>query len=273
MEMDLKKVKIGILGGGAMGEAIIRGILKAKLFTAQQVNVSDASEQRLKILKDTYKIKPYTDNKKLVADFGVIIIAVKPQVLPAVLKECASASDKAKLFLSIAAGVKSDAIAALLSGKCRVIRAMPNTAARVLESATALCSGPNATNDDMKAAEKIFAALGKTVLVEEKLMDAVTGLSGSGPAYVFLFLEALIDAGVKVGLTRAVASELAAQTIFGAAMLVKETQESATKLKEQVTSPGGTTISGLHVLEKGGFRGLVMDAVEAATNRSKELGK
>jgi pyrroline-5-carboxylate reductase len=271
--MDLKKVKLGILGGGAMGEAIIRGIIKAKVFSPSQITVSDVTAQRLKFLKDSYKIKPCTDNKKLVTDSSVIIIAVKPQVLPAVMKECSSASDKTKLFLSIAAGVKSDAIASLLSGNCRVIRAMPNTAARVLESATALCSGPNATGDDMKAAEKIFSALGKTVLVEEKLMDAVTGLSGSGPAYVFLFLEALIDAGVKVGLTRAVASELAAQTIYGAATLVKETQESATKLKEQVTSPGGTTISGLHVLEKEGFKGLVMDAVEAATQRSKELGK
>ena len=271
--MDLKKVKLGILGGGAMGEAIIRGIIKARVFSSQQITVSDVTAQRLKYLKDSYKIKTCSDNKKLVTDSSVIIIAVKPQVLPAVLKECAAVSNKTKLFLSIAAGVKTDAIAGLLSGNCRVIRAMPNTAARVLESATALCSGPGATGEDMKAAEKIFAALGKTVLVDEKLMDAVTGLSGSGPAYVFLFLEALIDAGVKVGLTRTVASELASQTIYGAATLVKETQESATKLKEQVTSPGGTTISGLHVLEKGGFKGLVMDAVEAATQRSKELGK
>jgi pyrroline-5-carboxylate reductase len=271
--MDLKKTKIGILGGGAMGEAVIRGILKAKLFSLQQVAVSDTTEQRLKYLKDTYKIKTYTDNKKLVTDSATIIIAVKPQVLPAVMQECSSCADKNKLFISIAAGVKTAAISSLLSGNGRIIRAMPNTAARVLESATALCYGPGANDNDMKAAQKIFTALGKTALVEEKLMDAVTGLSGSGPAYVFLFLEALIDAGVKVGLTRAVASELAAQTIFGAVKLSLETLESPSALKAQVTSPGGTTISGLHVLEKGGFRGLVMDAVEAATQRSKELGK
>ncbi len=271
--MDLKKIKIGILGGGAMGEAIIRGILKAKLFSLQQIFVSDTSEQRLNYLKDTYKIKTCSDNKKLVADSTIIIIAVKPQVLPAVMKECSAASDKTKLFISIAAGVKTEAISMLLSNKCRIIRVMPNTAARVLESATALCNGPGSTDDDMKAAQKIFTALGKTVLVEEKLMDAVTGLSGSGPAYVFLFLEALIDAGVKVGLTRAVASELATQTILGSIKLSLETLESPAALKAQVTSPGGTTISGLHVLEKGGFRGLVMDAVEAATQRSKELGK
>jgi pyrroline-5-carboxylate reductase len=180
--MDLKKVKLGILGGGAMGEAIIRGILKAKLFSLQQVAVSDTTEQRLKYLKDTYKLKTYTDNKKLVTDSAIIIIAVKPQVLPAVMQECASCADKNKLFISIAAGVKTAAISSLLSGTGRIIRAMPNTAARVLESATALCNGPGATDDDMKAAQKIFAALGKTVLVEEKLMDAVTGLSGSGPA-------------------------------------------------------------------------------------------
>jgi pyrroline-5-carboxylate reductase len=271
--MDLKKAKIAILGGGAMGEAIIRGIIKGKVFSPQQITVSDVTAQRLKYLKDTYKIKPFTDNKKLVTDSSIIIIAVKPQVLPAVMKECCSVTDQTKLFISIAAGVKTEAISSLLSNKCRIIRGMPNTAARVLESATALCTGPGSTYDDMKTAHKIFSALGKTVLVEEKFMDAVTGLSGSGPAYVFLFLEALIDAGVKVGLARAVASELASQTILGAAKLVTETLESATKLKEQVTSPGGTTISGLHVLEKGGFRGLIMDAVEAATQRSKELGK
>ncbi len=271
--MDFKKAKLGILGGGAMGEAIIRGILKARVFSPQQLTVSDISAEKLKGLKATHKIKTCSDNKKLVSDSSIIIIAVKPQVLPAVIKECTAASDKTRLFISIAAGVRTDTLCELLSGRGRIIRAMPNTAARVLESATALCSGPGATDADLNAAQKIFNALGKTVLVDEKLMDAVTGLSGSGPAYVFLFLEALIDAGVKVGLTRAVASALASQTIFGAAKLVTETLESATKLKEQVTSPGGTTISGLHVLEKGGFKGLVMDAVEAATQRSKELGK
>jgi pyrroline-5-carboxylate reductase len=271
--MDLKKAKIGILGGGAMGEAIIRGILKAKLFSLQQVTVSDTTEQRLKYLKETYKIKIFSDNKKLVTESNIIIIAVKPQVLPTVMQECASCADKNKLFISIAAGVKTAALSSLLSGSGRIIRAMPNTAARVLESATALCLGPSATEADMKTAQKIFNALGKTVLVEEKLMDAVTGLSGSGPAYVFLFLEALIEAGVKVGLTRAVASELALQTILGAAKLAAESGETPANLKAQVTSPGGTTISGLHILEKGGFRGLVMDAVEAATQRSKELGK
>ena len=271
--MDLKKAKIGVLGGGAMGEAIIRGIIKARVFSPQQIAVSDIHAERLKRLKDSHKIKTYSDNKKLVSDAAIIIIAVKPQVLPAVMQECASQVDNNKLFISIAAGVKTAAISSLLSGSGRIIRAMPNTAARVLESATALCSGPGATDADMKAAQKIFAALGKTVLVEEKLMDAVTGLSGSGPAYVFLFLEALIDAGVKVGLARAVAAELAAQTILGAVKLSLETLESPAALKAQVTSPGGTTISGLHVLEKGGFRGLIMDAVESATQRSKELGK
>ena len=159
--MDLKKVKLGILGGGAMGEAIIRGIIKAKVFSPSQITVSDVTAQRLKYLKDSYKIKTCTDNKKLVTDSSVIIIAVKPQVLPAVMKECAAASDKTKLFLSIAAGVKSDAIAALLSGNCRVIRAMPNTAARVLESATALCSGPGATSRGPGCSRENFCRAGK----------------------------------------------------------------------------------------------------------------
>ncbi len=271
--MNLKKLTIGILGGGAMGEAIIRGILQAKLWSPKQITVSDTSAPRLQYLKDTYAITSYPDNKKLVAASPIIILAVKPQVLPAVIKECASEIDNSKLLISIAAGVKTETIASLLSGNCRIIRAMPNTAARVLASATALCNGPGARDDDMNAAQQIFAALGKTVLIEEKLMDAVTGLSGSGPAYVFLFLEALTDAGVKVGLTRAVAAELALQTISGAAKLATESGETPASLKAQVTSPGGTTISGLHVLEKGGFRGLVMDAVEAAALRSKELGK
>jgi len=271
--VDLKKTTLGILGGGVMGEAIIRGILQARLVTLKQINVSDTNAPRLQYLKDTYKINTYPNNKKLVADSSIIIIAVKPQVLPAVIKECAAEIDNSKLLISIAAGVKTETIASLLSHNCRIVRAMPNTAARVLQSASALCGGPGATDADMKAAKKIFAALGKAVLIEEKLMDAVTGLSGSGPAYVFLFLEALIDAGVNVGLARAVAAELALQTMVGAAKLAAESGETPANLKAQVTSPGGTTISGLHVLEKGGFRGLIMDAVEAATHRSKELGK
>lgn len=150
---------------------------------------------------------------------------------------------------------------------------MPNIAAKVLESASALCLGPSATFDDLNIAKQIFEAIGKAVVIDEELMDAVTGLSGSGPAYIFLIIDALADAGVKVGISRSIALKLAVQTCLGAAKLVLETEELPAKLKDQVTSPGGTTIAGLHVLEKGGVRGAIMDAVDAAVARSKELGR
>jgi pyrroline-5-carboxylate reductase len=174
--------------------------------------------------------------------------------------------------ISIAAGITISRIEQALTATPRVIRVMPNTPALVLSGAAGLAKGSSATNEDMTLAQEIFSAVGRAVVVEEKLMDAVTGLSGSGPAFVFTVIEALSDAGVKVGIPRPLALELAAQTVFGSAKMVLETREHPAKLRDMVTSPGGTTIAGMHELEKGKLRAVLMNAVEAATNRSRELG-
>jgi pyrroline-5-carboxylate reductase len=174
--------------------------------------------------------------------------------------------------ISIAAGITISRIEQALTASPRVIRVMPNTPALVLSGAAGLAKGRSATNEDMALAQEIFGAVGRAVVVDEKLMDAVTGLSGSGPAFVFTVIEALSDAGVKVGIPRPLALELAAQTVFGSAKMVLETKEHPAKLRDMVTSPGGTTIAGMHELEKGKLRAVLMNAVEAATNRSRELG-
>ena len=271
--MDLKNSQIGIIGGGVMAENILRGLLQAGLFSADQITVSDIPPERLNYLKSTFKVKTSLDNHELVSRSDIIVLAVKPQNMKGLLNEIKAVVNPKKLLLSIAAGVTSETISQGLSGKCRIIRIMPNIAAKVLESASALCLGPSATFDDLNIAKQIFEAIGKTIVIDEELMDAVTGLSGSGPAYIFLVIDALADAGVKVGISRSIALKLAVQTCLGAAKLVLETDELPAKLKDQVTSPGGTTIAGLHVLEKGGVRGAIMDAVDAAVARSKELGK
>jgi pyrroline-5-carboxylate reductase len=201
----------------------------------------------------------------------VIILAIKPQQADGVLDLIKPVVTPDKLVISIMAGIPSSKIEATLASGCRVVRAMPNTPALISAGATAVCSGRKASSDDLDFALQIFAQIGTTVSVEEKLMDAVTGLSGSGPAYVFTFIEALADAGVKNGLPRAVAAQLAVQTVLGSARMVSETGEHPALLKEKVTSPGGTTIAALHALENGSFRGVVMNAVDAACLRSKEL--
>ncbi|MEI6127996.1 MAG: pyrroline-5-carboxylate reductase [Pseudomonadota bacterium] len=271
--MDIKNLKIGIIGGGVMAENILRGILRADLLAADHITVSDVRAERLSYLKDTFKVKTLLDNVDLASKSDIIIIAVKPQSMKGLLDEIKSVINEKKLILSIAAGVKAKTIADGLQGKGRIIRSMPNIAAKVLESASVLSIGPAATGEDLIVAKKIFDAIGKTVVINEDLMDAVTGLSGSGPAYFFLIIEALADGGVKAGLPRAVALKLAAQTCFGAAKLVLETDEHPAVLKDQVTSPGGTTIAGIEMLEKGALRGMLMNAVAAAVDRSKELGK
>jgi pyrroline-5-carboxylate reductase len=203
----------------------------------------------------------------------VIILAVKPQELKGVLQEIAPALDSATLLISIAAGASLGAIASVLAKDVRLVRAMPNIAALALESATALSPGSEVSAEDMEIAQEIFNALGRTVIIPESLMDAVTGMSGSGPAYVSLFIEALADGGVRMGLPRKDALEMAIQTVLGTARLPSEHGEHPAHLKDRVASPGGTTIAGIAALEAKGFRGAVMEAVAAATQRSKELAK
>jgi len=271
--MNLNKIKLGVIGGGIMAENILKGILRAGLMNNTQITVSDLNPSRLSLLKKQFHIKTEKDNKKLVSQSDLIVFAVKPQNMKELLKQISENCDDKKLFVSIAAGVKTAAISRDLSGKGRIVRVMPNVSAKVLESASAVCKGPQAKDADIKITLSLFNAIGRTVLIKEDLMDAVTGLSGSGPAYVFLFIDAMADAGVKAGLPRATALELATQTFFGASKLLLETGETPAAAKDQVTSPGGTTICGLHSLEKGSVRADIINAVEAAISRAKELGQ
>jgi len=265
--------KIAFLGGGNMAEALVKGLIAAGTITPERILVTDLSPDRLEHLRKTYGIFMHKSNVDAALEAGVIVLSVKPPVIEKVLGEIATAVDDKKLVISIAAGIAIAKIEKALRDGSRVVRAMPNTPALVLAGAAALAGGKNATVDDLAVAQNIFNSVGRSVVVDEKLMDAVTGLSGSGPAYVFMIIDALSDAGVKAGLPRQLALELAAQTVYGAAKMVLETKEHPGKLRDMVTSPGGTTIEGLHALEKGKLRATLMNAVEAATERSKELGK
>ena len=268
------QANLGFIGGGQMGEALIRGVLAAGLYQPQEIAVAEPSAQRRELLADRYGVLVYEKDEQLWEFCQVMILAVKPQIMGSILEQIRGRVDGQKhLLISIAAGISLGFLeGGLAPGKARVIRVMPNTPALVLAGASALSPGSHVDDHDLKLAEKIFAAVGKAVILPESAMDGVTGLSGSGPAYVFTFLESLIDAGVKVGLSREVAGVLARQTIMGSLQLAEESQQSPADLRAMVTSPGGTTIAGLHALENGAFRGLVMDAVETAARRSRELG-
>jgi len=268
----LKGKKVSIIGGGNMGEVITGGIISGNLVSTDTLMIADALKDRLNYLKEKYQVRIEKNNKKAVKFADIIILAVKPQNIGEVLEEISGDIDKTKLIVSIAAGIPTKFIEGYLKKGIHVIRVMPNTPALIGEGAAALARGINATEDDLAAARQIFDSVGITVIVNEELMDAVTGLSGSGPAYVFIIIEALSDAGVKMGLARDISLQLAAQTLVGAAKLCLKGDKHPAQLKDMVTSPGGTTIAGIKALEDGGLRGTLMSAVEAATLRSKELG-
>jgi pyrroline-5-carboxylate reductase len=269
----MKGRRIGFLGGGNMAGALIRGLLHSSMVTADQIQATDVKEERRAELERVYGIKAIDDNEALVRWANVVVISVKPQIVDRVLGSIAAGLDKDDLVVSVAAGVPLEAIEARLPSSARVIRSMPNTAAIALAGATAIAPGSHATREDVEVARALFEAVGRCVVLDESLLDAVTGLSGSGPAYVMLMIEALADGGVKVGLGRDTALLLAAQTVYGAAKLQLETGEHPGRLKDMVTSPGGTAIAGLHTLEAGGLRRTLIDAVEAAARRSAELGE
>lgn len=264
--------KLAFIGGGQMAEAIIGGLLTGQLCKSESLWATDPVAARCDRLKSQFGIRVGSDNRQAVSWAEVVILAVKPQTMPDVLHEIGAALGRT-LVISIAAGVTIRSIGEQVSGARRIVRAMPNTPALVREGMTALAFSEGISEDDKGVARTVFEAVGRVVPVEERLMDAVTGLSGSGPAYVFQAIEALADGGVKMGLPRQTAELLAAQTVLGAAKLVLESGEHPAKLKDRVASPGGTTIAGLHQLEQGGFRATLMGAVEAATKRSQELGR
>ena len=271
----LKNKKIGFIGGGNMAEAILKGMLSSKLVKASSIFVSEPNKSRQTFLATEFKVKAVKGNLDLVKKADVLIVAVKPQIIREVLKDIADQVDSKKLVISVAAGVPISQIENALSKgnkkKLCVVRTMPNTPSVVQEGVTAITAGKGVGKSDLKISHEIFQAVGRTVEVAEEQIDAVTGLSGSGPAYIFMIIEALSDAGVKMGLSRQVANELTVQTVLGSALLVRETGTSPGELKNRVTSPGGTTIAGLHALEKGSLRATLMNAVEKATLRSKEL--
>ena len=273
----LKNKKIGFIGGGNMAEAMIKGLLSASFIEAKNVFVSEPSEAKRDTLHAEYKIKVSADNRELVKKCDIIILAVKPQIVQKVLRDIASLVGRDKLVISIAAGVPIAIMDDVLRGgknkKFSIVRTMPNTPALVQEGVTAIASGEHVRKIDVKIAHRIFEAVGRTVDVEEDQLDAVTGLSGSGPAYIFMLIEALSDAGVKMGLSREVANTLTIQTVLGSAKLARESGKHPGELKDMVTSPAGTTISGLHALEEGSLRTTLMNAVEDATLRSRELGQ
>jgi pyrroline-5-carboxylate reductase len=272
MSSPLLAQKVAFVGGGQMAEALIGGMLAVKLCAPDHIRVSDPIAERLDVLKKKYGVQTGRSNREIAAWGDIVVLAVKPQVLDGVLKEVGAELAKA-LVVSIVAGVPISRITDACGRDARVIRAMPNTPALVQQGMTALAIGAGAQEKDVASVRGIFESVGKVVPIEERLMDAVTGLSGSGPAYVFLAIEALADGGVKMGVPRAIAEMLAAQTVLGAAQMVLETGQHPARLKDQVASPGGTTIAGLHRLEQGGLRATLIDAVEAATKRSQELGR
>jgi pyrroline-5-carboxylate reductase len=265
--------KIGVIGAGKIGAAIARGIIRAGLANQENVMASDVSDALRQSISQELGIKTTADNRELCDFANIIILAVKPQIVDPVAREIAKKLGKTKLLVSVAAGVPLGRIETHLEPGARVVRVMPNIPCVVGAGAAGYAAGAHATAADLANVAAILNSFGVGMAVEEKYLDAVTGLSGSGPAYVFLFMEALADGGVQVGLPREVALKLAMQTVYGAARMALESDKHLGALKDEVTSPGGTTIAGLYAMERNGFRGTVMEAVVSATRRSQELGK
>ena len=270
--MSVSIESIGFVGGGQMAEAMIRGILASGLVKADKITVAEPTANRCELLQGEYGVACTTDPETLRASSSVIVLAIKPQLVPQVLEAYQPHVGDQHLLISIMAGVPLASLAGLLGQSRRLIRVMPNTPALVLAAATAFSPNENAGAQDRAIAQALFSAVGNCAEVPESLLDAVTGLSGSGPGYVFTFIEAMIDGGVLAGIPRPVAEQLVLQTVYGSAKLALETGEHPAVLKGRVTSPGGTTIAGIQALEDGALRGVVMGAVEAATRRSRELG-
>lgn len=255
---------IGFIGGGNMAEAILAGLGPK----AKEMAVSDVNEERLKYLKESYGVRTFKDNRTLTMDSDVIVLAVKPQQLPEVIGEVSSAL-KGKLVVSIAAGIGLDYLIGKI-GHGRVIRVMPNTAALVRQSMTVLSPGPEVTEEDITIAKDIFGAVGQVLILKEELMDTVTALSGSGPAFVAYFVQALIEGGVREGLSLEDSRKLVLQTIQGTIKLI-ESGRSPTQVIEMVSSPGGTTVEGLFVLDQGRLRATIKKAIRAAREKAQQL--
>jgi len=266
-------VKFGLIGGGVMGEALLSRLIARQIYPPEEVLVSDPQPQRRDFLVDNYGVQVTENNQLVAAATEVLLLAVKPQAFATVVAqlENQSRTETAPLVISILAGMPLKRLEAAFPQQ-PVIRAMPNTPATVGAGMTAIAAGKYTQPHHLELGRKIFAAVGEVVEVPEHLLDAVTGLSGSGPGYIALVIEALTDGGVAAGLPRGIASQLALQTVLGTAQLLKESGMHPAELKDRVTSPGGTTINGIAQLERSGFRSALIEAVMAATRRSQELG-
>jgi len=265
-------MRLSVIGLGNMGYALVRGLVSSAKASPDMIRGFDIDSIRLKAVADEFGIEAAPTLRDTVApDTEAAILAVKPQIIGEVLESIADRAHERLVMISIAAGISTDFILSKLKGPSRVIRAMPNAGAMVSASATALCKAGRADDKDLAAAVELFRAVGTAVTVDEKMMNVVTALSGSGPGYLFTVMEALTDGAVLMGLDRPTARTLTVQTILGAGTMAASGATSFSELKDRITSPGGTTIAGLQVLEAGGLRGLIMDAIEAATILAEEL--
>lgn len=267
---DTANVRVGFIGCGMMGEALLKGLIRGSGLPADWVVVSDADPKRLEYVRQSYGIRTGS-NSETAGMSDVIFVAVKPHQVKEAVSGVRNSLDGTKLIVSIAAGISTTSIEAWTGDNARVLRVMPNLPCLVGEGVLAVCRGSRATPQDEELLLSLLRGCGLVVSVSESLMNAVTGLSGSGPAYAFVLIEGLADGGVRVGLPRELSLRLAAQSMLGAAKMVLETSEHPARLKDKVASPGGTTMAGLHAIEKGAVRAALIDAVFAATSRSKEL--
>jgi pyrroline-5-carboxylate reductase len=261
---------LAVIGAGQMAEALIGGLLAAGVADAGAVVAADVSADRRDVVKRRFGIRVTAENREAVSEAQTVLLAVKPQSVDTVLRELAPVMDQ-RLLVSIAAGVSIHRLSSALPASTRVVRAMPNAPALICEGMSAVAYNSGVSEADRRLIRTMLEAVGRVVDVEERLMDAVTGLSGSGPAYICLAVEALADGGVKMGLPRPIAHLLATQTMLGAARMLLESGEHPGRLKDRAASPGGTAIAGVHALERGGLRACLIAAVEAATKRSREL--
>jgi pyrroline-5-carboxylate reductase len=267
----LKDMKLAVVGAGKLGEALIKGLLEARVIEVSNIIVTAGHQQKLDKLRERFGVAGTLSNRMAVESADIIILSVKPQTVPLVVTEISDALRPSQLLISVAASVSAAFIEKHLAAQVPVIRAMPNTPCLINKGMTGISPGRHASREHLELAKFIFDSVGRTVIVDEKHMDAITGLSASGPAFIYIVIESLAEAGVKVGLPRDIATELAAQTVVGAGSMVLETGEHPAKLKDMVTTPAGCTIDGILELEEGGLRVTLIKSVVKATQRAKEL--